>query len=216
MSEPEQEPTPTEPVKPTEPDIPPEEPEPEPEPEPTPEPQPEPEPTGARDDVEIDAIYTKIEKRAGNYVKSISEILDGAGVPVTICEMCADAYPGVRWVEPRDEMHAALASVVGAHSGESPLELDPDAELCERCKGFGALKLPGHVPNQGMRQCKLCNGVGWRERNPQSGALQPPTVAADNGETELLPGVPPDDPSVVDLRSRGYTVIPPMQIAEQV
>src|SRR5690242_3437002 len=59
----------------------------------------------ARDDHEIEVLYTRLETRAKNYVKSISEILDGSGVPVTICEMCADAYPGVRWVEPRDELH---------------------------------------------------------------------------------------------------------------
>jgi hypothetical protein len=45
--------------------------------------------------------------------------------------------------------------------------------------------------------------------------MQPPPPTTDNGETELLPGVSENDPSVVDLRARGYTIIPPMQIAAQ-
>lgn len=201
---------PTEPETPTEePDIPLEDPEPDLPAEPT-------EPTGARDDAEIDAVYTKLETRAKNYVKSASEIIGDAGVPVTSCEMCADCYPGLRWLEAQDELHATLLSVVGAASGGSPLNDDPDALLCDRCNGFGHTKLPSHVPGNDTRLCRQCNGAGWLDRNRQSGAPQAPTPEPVNGDTAPLPGVPEDDPSVVDLRSRGFTVIPPMRISEQV
>jgi hypothetical protein len=169
--------------------------------------EPDPGSEDAQTDIEVDAVYAKLETRAKNYVKSVGEILDGAGVPVTICEMCADAYPGVRWVTPGDEMHAALAAVVGAHAGENPLQEDPDAALCERCQGFGAVKLPSHVPNQDVRTCKACNGTGWLDRSPQSGTLQAPALIDTNGAAEPLPGVPLTDDRVASLQAEGFMVM---------
>ena len=176
---------------------------------PAPEPEPEQKP---ENETQLDAVYVKLERRAANYVKSISEILDGHDVPVHICEMCADAFPGVRWVQPADEAHAAMIAVSGSDADGSPLEDDPDAIICDRCKGWGWTKLPARVPGNEQRLCRQCNGAGWLDTNPQSGARQAPTPAPDNGTAEVLPGVPEDDPSVVDLRARGFTVIPPMQI----
>jgi hypothetical protein len=181
-----------------------------------PEPEPEPEQHEARDDTEIDAVYTKLETRAKNYFKSVGEILEGGGVPVSVCELCADAYPGLRWVEPRDQMHAALVSAVQEISAGAPLRDDPNAEVCSVCDGFGAVKLPSRVDGNQIRPCKACNGAGYRELNAQSGTPQAPTPAVENGEVEAFVGVPLDDPSVVDLRARGFTVIPPMQPAQTV
>jgi len=213
VSEPEQEPQ-AEPE--TEPEAP------ETEPETTPETEPEApaapaEPAmEARDDHEVDVIYNKLETRAKNYVKSIGDILDGAGVPVAMCELCADAYPGLRWIEPQDQMHAALVAAVTEISEGAPLKDDPNAQLCAVCDGFGVVKLPSRVNGNQMRTCKSCNGAGFREMNPQSGAMEPAAAAPENGEAVPYAGIPLDDPSVVDLRSRGFTVIPPMQpVTEQ-
>lgn len=164
-------------------------------------------------DKEIDAVYTKLETRAKNYVKSVSEILYGHEVPVALCELCSDAYPGMRWVVPADEQHAAMIAVSGSADVNSPLLDDPDALLCDRCNGFGWTKLPSHVPGNEQRLCRTCNGVGWLDRNPRSGTAQAPVPEPVNGEAEAMPGVPENDPSVVDLRARGFTVIPPMSIA---
>ena len=183
------------------------------EPEPQPDVGPGPHPvTPPESEAEIDVIYTRLETRAKNYVKSVGEIIEGTGVPVTLCEMCADCYPGMRWVEPQDENHAAMIAVSGSAGAQSPLSDDPDAQPCDRCNGFGWVKLPSRVPGNEQRLCRRCNGAGYLDTNPQSGALQPPTPEPVNGEAELLPGVSEDDPSVVDLRARGYTIIPPMQI----
>lgn len=205
--------TPPEPETPTptEPEPTPTEPEPEPE---TPEEAPPETPAApaSETDVEIDAIYTKLETRAKNYVKSVGEILEGGNVPVELCELCSDCYPGMRWRVPADETHAAMIAVSGSAGAQSPLSEDPDAQVCGRCNGFGWTKLPSRVPGNEQRLCKGCNGAGYLDANPQSGALQAPVPPAENGTTEVLPGVSPDDPSVVDLRARGYTIIPPMQI----
>ena len=166
----------------------------------------------SEDEREIEALYTRLETKAKNYVKGMGDMIEGTGIPVALCEMCADAYPGIRWTEPRDQTHAALLSIVGAAGGQSPLLPDPDAEICERCGGYGANALPAHVPGNEMRGCKACNGAGWLERPPGGSQFQAPVPAATNGSTEALPGVPETDPSVVDLRSRGFTVIPPIPL----
>src|SRR5690242_9772619 len=213
MSEPETEPQ-TEPTEPeTEPEVPFEEPEPETGPETHAPDEPAAPAMDARDDREIDAIYTRLETRAKNYVKSVSEILEGHGVPVHVCEMCLDSYPGLRWTEPRDEMHAQLVSVVAEVEQGAPLKDDPNAEVCHACDGFGIVKLPSHVPENQMRMCRACNGAGYRELNPQSGTAEAPAPPAANGELEPMVGVPVDDPVLADYMARGYTVIPPMKFA---
>lgn len=213
--EPEQVPSePSEPETPAEPT----EPEPEhvePDAEPGPDAEPEqPQEPPSETDAEIEAIYAKLGTKAKNYTKGLGELLEGTGVPVAPCEMCSDAFPGVRWLTPTDETHAMLLAIVGAAGGESPLKDDPDAKLCDRCQGWGATKLPSHVPGNEQRTCRACNGAGYLDPNPQSGAMQSPAQAQGNGEAEVLAGVPETDASVIDLRSRGFTIIPPMRIAE--
>lgn len=183
------------------------------EPEPQPDVGPGPHPvTPPETEAEIEELYTRLETRAKNYVKSVSELVAGKGLPAVPCEMCADAYPGLRWLEPRDDNHAAMIAVSGTSSDSSPLSEDPDAQQCDRCHGWGWTRLPSRVPGNEQRLCKRCNGAGYLDTNPQSGSLQAPVAEPENGTAELLPGVAEDDPSVVDLRARGYTIIPPMQI----
>jgi hypothetical protein len=173
-------------------------------------PEPEPEPEEARDDREIEAIYKKLDTRAANYIKSAAEIVGDESVPLEVCEMCKDGYPGLRWAEPQDELHANLLSVVSEQEQGAPLRVDPNAEVCHVCDGFGMVKLPSHVPNNQVRVCRACNGAGYRELNPQSGTPQAPEAQPQNGATEQMPGVPLDDPVIADLIARNYTIIPPM------
>ena len=203
--------------EPTEPDAPVEtDPDPAvPDAEPTPEPPaaPSEQPQSAHDDRDIEAIYKRLDTRAANYMKSASEIVGDEGVPLAVCEMCKDAYPGLRWREPADELHSNLISVVAEVEQGAPLKDDPNAEVCHVCDGFGIVKLPSHVPQNAMRTCRACNGAGYRELNPQSGTTQAPVPVAPNGEVEPMPGVPVDDPVLADYMARGYTVIPPMTFA---
>lgn len=201
--------------------------EPEPvEPEPVEEPE-EPEEEGGAEDAPTDPAvdqvedvksganeenYARLDTKADNYFKGIAKILEGTDIPLQPCELCKDAYPGVRWSEPQNDESRAMLGIIGATASGSPLLDDPDAVQCEQCGGLGWTKLPAHVPGNTERVCKKCNGAGWLDTNPQSGALQPPQAEAPNGEAAPLPGVPLDDPSVIDLKARGFTVIPPMQI----
>ena len=185
------------------------------EPEPEAEPEAISEPDEPRDERDVDPTYAKLETKAKNYVRGVSELLEGSGIPLEVCEMCNDAYPGVRWATPSDDMHAALLAMVGAADSASPLLPDPDATLCERCNGFGWNKLPSHVPGNEQRMCRGCNGAGFLDPSPQSGTMVPPTTIAANGEVEPMVGVPENDPSVIDLRARGYTVVPPMRLPQE-
>jgi len=191
------------------------EPEPEPvEPEPDPEPEPEPEPDSARDDREIEAIYKRLDTRAANYIKSAAEIVGDESVPLEVCEMCKDGYPGLRWAEPQDELHANLLNVVTEEEQGAPLRVDANAQVCESCDGFGMVKLPSHVPGNQVRVCRACNGAGYRELNPQSGTPEAPVPQPQNGEVEPMAGLPLDDPVIADLRARGFTVMPPIYTGE--
>lgn len=212
MSEQETEQTP-EPVEPdevtvterVEPDT---EPEPEVEPEPDTEPDPQPQPDGGANEEN----YRKLDTKADNYFKGVAKMLEGTDIPLVPCELCADAYPGVRWQDPQNDQSRAMLGIIGATASGSPLQDDPDAQLCDRCQGYGWTKLPSQVPGNTERLCRKCNGAGWLDTNPQSGAPVAPQPVPENGTAEPLPGVPADDHSVVDLRARGFTVIPPMQI----
>lgn len=157
---------------------------------------------------EQEAAYHALDRKADNYLKGVVKIANGAALPLVQCELCADAYPGVRWGDPQNDQAKAMLSVIGAAGGESPLNDDPDALLCERCNGFGWTKLPSHVPNNTERMCRKCNGAGWLDTNPQSGSPQAPQPQSTNGETAPMPGVPEDDPAVIDLRARGFYVAP--------
>lgn len=157
--------------------------------------------------------YRKLDTKADNYFKGLRGLLENSQIPLQLCELCANAYPGVRWTEPQDDPTRAMLGIIGATASGSPLLDDPDAQVCDRCGGFGWTKLPAHVPGNTERKCKRCNGAGWLDTSQASGALVAPEPAAENGSPEPLAGIPETDPAVVELRARGFTIIPPMQIA---
>ena len=177
------------------------------EPEPQPDVRPGPHPvTPPETPEDIDELYAKLSTRAKNYVKSVSEMLEGKSLPAAVCEMCVDCYPGLRWIEPQDETHAQLIAIAGAMDEESLFNDDPHAIECEDCKGYGRVKLPSHVFTNKSRKCRRCNGAGYLERNAQSGTPQAPTPADTNGTSEVPEGIPENDPAIVSLLERGYMV----------
>ena len=172
------------------------------------------EPTGLRDDVDVEVLENKLETKAKNYMKAMGELIKGTGYPVTLCELCNDAYPAVRWLTPRDDDHAELVALVEGLQREAPLLDDDDTEQCPKCNGFGIVKLPSHVPGNTRRKCNRCNGAGYLAHHPSSGALVVAVQETENGATEPIAGVPTDDPAVADLLARGYTVVPPLTVLD--
>ena len=171
-------------------------------------------PEALRDDVDVDVLETKLETKAKNYMKAMGELIEGTGYPVTLCELCNDAYPAVRWLEPRDQDHAELVALVEGLQRAAPLLDDNDTETCPKCGGWGVVKLPSHVPGNTQRTCNRCNGAGYLAMHPQSGTPIAPQVDTPNGQTEPIPGVPTDDPVIADLHARGYTIVPPLTMID--
>jgi len=190
------------------------EPDTEPETEPGPDSEPEPDSPELRDDVDVEVLETKLETKARNYMKAMGELIEGTGYPVTLCELCNDAYPAVRWLEPRDDDHAELVALVEGLQRAAPLEDDHDVEQCPKCAGWGVVNLPSHVPGNTQRACTRCNGAGYLAHHPQSGALITAAPDPENGTAAPIAGVPTDDPVVADLLARGYTVVPPLTVLD--
>src|SRR5262245_43202249 len=97
-------------------------------------------PEGLRDDVDVEVLETKLETKAKNYMKAMGELLENTGYPVTLCELCNDAFPAVRWTEPRDQDHAELVALVEGLQRAAPLNADSDTEQCPKCAGWGVVK----------------------------------------------------------------------------
>ena len=169
------------------------------------------EPTGSLTKEQQDEIYVKMARRAENYFKSVKEMLDGVQVPLTPCELCGDAYPGLRWLQLEPE---SIDRVRMGLFGEPPLEeleLDPDTKRCHRCKGKGIVKVDTDVWGQKVRVCTACNNTGYEVLNKDTGQLVAPGGANGHEQNDPLPGVNPADPEIANLIAQGYTIVPPMR-----
>lgn len=177
----------------------------------TPSETPDQPPVEARDDSEIDAVYTKLATKAKNYQKGVAELEGIQGVPLTVCELCGDGYPGLRWQEPRtDEAAAAVNAFHGTMELDSLKQADW-AGRCTGCEGRGWVKTASLVMGNEAVICKKCNGSGYQILDQNTGIMQAPQ--AENGTVEAAPiaGVNPEDPRIKELHQQGYTIIPPMQ-----
>src|SRR5690349_14934340 len=96
--------------------------------------EPQAAPEGARDDLEVDAVYAKLATKAKNYAKGVTELEGIEGLPLLVCELCSDAYPGFRWAEPRSD---AAQGAVEAFHGTMDLESLNQAEWAVRCTSCG-------------------------------------------------------------------------------
>ena len=169
--------------------------------------------TEARDDREVDAVYAKIGTKAKNYAKGVAE-LDGIdGLPLLVCELCSDAYPGFRWAQPRtDEAVAAVSAFHGTQDLDSLKQADW-AKRCESCGGRGWVKTASLVTGNEAIVCRKCNGAGYTVLDSDNRYEVPP--APTNGGTvpAQLPGVNTDDPRVRELAAQGWTMIPPQNLS---
>jgi hypothetical protein len=191
--------------------------------EPEPEPEPEDEPAAPQQPSEGESLeaekavqdeaYNALAKRAKSYADSIGKVLEGTPLPLAVCELCSDAYPGMRWAEPQsDAANLALEAFHGSFQLETLEEADW-TDRCRSCRGLGWVKTKGLVRGNEAIVCKRCNGAGYVVLDQDSGLMEAPVPS--NGDTIPAPiaGVNPDDPEIAGLIARGYTIIPPLQPA---
>ena len=164
----------------------------------------------ARDDHEIDAVYTKLATKAKNYAKGVSELDGLSGIPLAVCELCSDAYPGFRWQEPRTDAAAAALNAFGGMLDLDTLEDADWTDRCSHCAGKGVVKTKGLVNGNIVIECKYCNASGYVVLDQDTGIMKPP--AHEQGtHPAAIAGVNPDDPrTIAEAIANGFVVIPPM------
>lgn len=173
--------------------------------------EPADEPTGSLTKEQHDEIHVKLAKRADNYFKSVKEIGAAELGTLTVCELCADSYPGLRdlRLDPTviDRVGAAL---FGRPSLEN-LSLDPHTRRCDSCAGYGVVRTDSLVFGQESRTCRACNGSGYTALDQQTGVMVAPKQENGTPVAEVVAGVNPNDPDIARLIADGYTIVPPLQ-----
>lgn len=172
-------------------------------------------PAGARDDLEVDAVYAKLATKAKNYAKGVTELDGIENMPLQVCELCSDAYPGFRWAQPRTD---EAASAVNAFHGTMELDSLKQAEWairCTGCEGRGWVKTSSLVQGNEAIVCRKCNGSGYTVLEQDTGMMKPPESV--NGEVvgPAQVGVNPDDPRIQALNAEGFMVVKVPTIAGQ-
>lgn len=189
---------------------------------------PEPEPAdpeaAAADDVaarvaserEWEKRSQKLDGENVRHAKRVADILeDGAGDLIP-CPVCMDGIAG--WIYPPEvsqlspEAIARVRTVIGLpdYTTYRPAAF---AHECPDCGGLGEVITGSHVPGKEVTTCETCKKSGWVRTTAPKGVA---TIDTGTGEIVTGPTVYVDDEpdaEVLHLRERGYTVIPPMQVA---
>jgi hypothetical protein len=217
MSEPEQEPD--EQPEPTEEplqgdELAPDEEEAEDEPDAQPEPveQPEPdEPTGLTEK-QLDETRKKLDRENERHRARISDLIGDEAVLLEPCPLCTGFADGYRFpVEPPPDVIEATRVAIGLPD-LSNFQQSTTTRECPSCVGLGVVLSGSKVPENAAITCVACNGSGYVVLNA-TGEITGPTALSNGSPSQELPaGVNPDDPAVKELRARGFTVFPPVQI----
>ena len=155
------------------------------------------------------------ERAFGVYTRKIGDLWGDDAT--TLVPFNLDPSSPMGFIDPRnkghveDETRAAALAFLGLES-ETEVPDDPEARTCETCAGWGVTKTGSKVPNNTVRNCPRCKGIGWTIRGeaPHAQTVNvPDSQTATNGVT--IPAATfAEDPDAMALRMRGYTVIPPM------
>jgi hypothetical protein len=162
----------------------------------------------AKRDAQLDGENTRHAKRLG-------EIMGEAADDLIPCPVCMDGIAG--WIYPPDvqmlppEAIARVRQVIGLpdyttfHAAGFAIE-------CPDCGGLGEVTTGSHVPGREVTTCETCQKAGWiRTRGVQgNGHVDTTTGEIVTGPTVV--GAEEPDSEVTNLRRRGYTVIPPLNV----
>ena len=192
-------------------------------------PQTEPEPEPDEPDAEADgdpeaAVQSQreLEKRSQRldgentrHAKRVGEIMADAAADLIPCPVCMDGIAG--WIYPPEvsqlspEAVARVRTVIGLPDYTTYRPASFAAE-CPDCGGLGEVITGSHVPGYETATCERCSKQGWvrtSELVRVEGEV-PHAEPAVTGPTVYTGD--DDDIEVRNLRQRGFTVIPPMQV----
>jgi len=194
------------------------EPTPEPEPEPTPDepgppPSPAPPPVSERD---VEAIGKKIDRAAANLEKSLRAALGDdldAYLPCPLCVIPGHVIPYQGGPVDPDQRAAVMAAL---GEPEAQLKQDEEAEMCERCGGWGKLLTGAKDPTYQTRACPNCAGQGWRQKATPVPAAAPAPAPYMAGAYPAAPTngpLPPPPTLIYDHTSGKYKTLTGQEVS---
>lgn len=161
---------------------------------------------------QLEAARRKLDAENTRHANRLSELIGEEAQMLEPCPLCNGFADGYRFpVIPPDDIIAEVRVAIGMPD-LSNYQQAKDARQCPDCVGLGVVLSGSLVSENAAITCKQCNGSGYVMLNP-SGEITGPTVTPNGSPVQELPaGVNPDDPAVKELRARGFTVFPPVQI----
>lgn len=159
--------------------------------------------------------HRKAEAKFRTYANAVGKIYEEQANDYLPCPLCNDAPAG--FVHPAsvgkfpDEVVGAVMTILGqTQAGDVPD--DPYSHPCSTCQGWGVVRTGSRVPNQDVRGCLDCRGLGYQPNENTGQTIDlPTTVATTTTNGEFVPAATgPESPEIEALRLRGYTIVPPM------
>jgi hypothetical protein len=170
-----------------------------------------PEPEGLTEK-QMEATRKKLDAENTRHRSRISDLIGEEALMLEPCPLCNGFADGYRFpVVPPDDVIEATRVAIGMPdlSNYQPAK---NAHQCSDCAGLGVVLSGSLVPENAAITCKNCNGSGYVVVPGEGMASVAPSLTNGAQLQELPPGVNPDDPAVKELRARGYSVFPPVQL----
>jgi hypothetical protein len=161
---------------------------------------------------ELEATRKKLDNENARHRGRISDLIGDEAVLLEPCPLCSGFADGYRFpvVPPADVIEQVRVAI--GMPDLSNYQQAKDATQCPDCVGLGVVLSGSLVAENAAITCKTCNGSGYVMLSP-AGEITGPTVVKNGSPLQELPaGVNPDDPAVKELRARGFTVFPPVNI----
>jgi hypothetical protein len=177
--------------------------------------EPEQESQAVQDEKALAKRDQKLDAENVRHAKRVSEIMDEGAVDLIPCPVCMDGIAG--WVYSPDVQALSedavlrLRQLIGL-SGLDGITQATFAARCPACDGNGEVRTGSRVPGYETTTCERCLKSGWirTDAPPTNGHVEHDDEAPVTGPTVYFPD--DKDPEVRNLRERGFTVIPPMQV----
>lgn len=169
----------------------------------------------ARNEQDLEKLHGQIANANKAHVAKIGRIMGEDSLALIPCPVCSDFVDGLIFppeVAPiPDTIKERMQQLLGLNDWEDT-PTAPWAIQCPDCKGHGEVKTGSFVLGKETTRCLTCGGDGWKNTMDDGASnvvqIVPPTETGPGVYgTEIV-----NDPDVLALRKRGFTVIPPMQV----
>jgi rubrerythrin len=171
----------------------------------------------AQSEEALEKLHRQIENANKAHAAKLERIMGADFQALIPCPVCMDFTAGMIFppeVAPIPEtVKDRMKQLLGLDAWEDTPGA-PWAQQCPDCKGHGQVKTGSFVNGKEVTTCQTCKGDGWRNTAPQeNGSAHVLQIPAETGPSVYGHEVS-NDPEIDNLRKRGFTVIPPMNVAQ--